>query len=176
MGRMKAGEGGQRGKEGATGGVEVNVPAPPRRNTVRTIAFSAPSHVAGKIMSIHAWTLVCAINVSTLISHPPPPLSPPSFSLPPSHSTFFLPQLLGHSSVHSLLVGTNQGSVLAFTIDIPSAKHRATRSPIVMPIGKCVQWCLCVLGVGVHAGGTCMWCGVECVECTGMYVVCMVGE
>lgn len=157
MGRMRGtGEGGQKGKEGATGGAEVNVPAPPRRNTVRTIAFSAPSHVAGTIQTcidsvIVFWSCCNNYYIMSLNHASPPPLlspvlsSPPSYSLPhPSHpSSFPLPtptpsQLPGHSSVHSLLVGTNQGSVLAYTIDIPSAKNRATRSPIVMPIGKCV--------------------------------------
>ena len=45
MGRMKPGEVGQ--KEGAA--AEASVPAPPRRNTVRTITFAAPSHVAGEM-------------------------------------------------------------------------------------------------------------------------------
>ena len=49
----------------------------------------------------------------------------------------FLIHSSGHSKVHSVLVGTNQGSVLGYTIDMPSAKHRDTRSPIIMPIGEC---------------------------------------
>ena len=36
----------------------------------------------------------------------------------------------------SLLVGTNQGGIMAYTIDIPSAKQRESKSPIVMPIGE----------------------------------------
>ena len=42
----------------------------------------------------------------------------------------------GNSSIHGVLVGTNQGGVLGFTLDMPSAKHRETRSPIIMPIGE----------------------------------------
>lgn len=33
-------------------------------------------------------------------------------------------------------MSTNQGSVLAFTLDMPSAKHRDSRSPIIMPVGE----------------------------------------
>ena len=33
-------------------------------------------------------------------------------------------------------MSTNQGGVLGFTLDMPSAKHRDTRSPIMMPIGE----------------------------------------
>ncbi len=36
----------------------------------------------------------------------------------------------------SLLVGTNQGGIMAYTIDIPGAKQRDSKSPIVMPIGE----------------------------------------
>ncbi len=43
--------------------------------------------------------------------------------------------LTGHSRVYSILVGTNQGSVLGYSVDMPSGRHRDTRSPIVMPIG-----------------------------------------
>lgn len=35
-----------------------------------------------------------------------------------------------------VLVGTNQGGVLAYTIDMPANKHRDSRSPIIMPIGE----------------------------------------
>ena len=38
--------------------------------------------------------------------------------------------------VPSVLVGTNQGGVLAYSIDMPPNKHRDTKSPIIMPIGK----------------------------------------
>ena len=47
---------------------------------------------------------------------------------------------VGHAVVPSLLIGTNQGGLLAYTIDLPSEKHKDSRSPIVMPIGKC--WCV----------------------------------
>ena len=52
---MKPGEPAQ--KEGA--GAEASVPAPPRRNTVRTIAFAAPSHVAGEIHCCKSVRTVC---------------------------------------------------------------------------------------------------------------------
>lgn len=42
----------------------------------------------------------------------------------------------GHAVVPCLLVGTNQGGIQAFTIDMPADKHRESKSPIVMPIGK----------------------------------------
>lgn len=59
----------------------------PRRDSIRTLMFTAPTHVSGS------------------------------------------------SLVHGLLVGTNQGAVLGFTVDPPQQKHRQTRSPIVMPVG-----------------------------------------
>lgn len=46
----------------------------------------------------------------------------------------------GHSLVHSVLIGTNQGGVLAYSVDVPSSKHRESRSPILMPIGKCAYF------------------------------------
>ena len=61
---------------------------PPRRDSIRTLQFTAPTHVTGS------------------------------------------------SLVHGLFVGTNQGAVLGFTIDPPQERHRQTRSPIVMPVGK----------------------------------------
>lgn len=42
----------------------------------------------------------------------------------------------GSSLVHGLLVGTNQGAVLGFTVDMPTSKQRGQRSPVIMPIGK----------------------------------------
>ncbi len=42
----------------------------------------------------------------------------------------------GHAVVPSILVGTNQGGIMAYSIDIPNAKQRDTKSPIVMPIGE----------------------------------------
>ncbi|XP_019850338.1 PREDICTED: lethal(2) giant larvae protein homolog 2-like [Amphimedon queenslandica] len=50
---------------------------------------------------------------------------------------FTAPTHLGGSSlVHGLLVGTNQGAVLGFTVDMPSSKQRGQRSPVVMPVDK----------------------------------------
>ena len=54
----------------------------------------------------------------------------------------------GHSKVHSILVGTNQGSVLGYTVDMPSGRHRDTRSPIVMPVGEYI---------GTHTWLTIYW-------------------
>lgn len=49
--------------------------------------------------------------------------------------TFTAPcQIAGHSSTYSLLVGTNCGQLMAYTIDMPAPKHRENRSPIIMPI------------------------------------------
>lgn len=69
--------------------VAANIP-PLRRDSIRTLTFTAPTHVGGS------------------------------------------------SLVHGLFVGTNQGAVLGFTIDIPTQKQRQTRSPIIMPIGMCL--------------------------------------
>ena len=43
----------------------------------------------------------------------------------------------GHSLMLSLLVGTNQGGVLAYSIEVPSSRHRESKSPFLMPVGKC---------------------------------------
>jgi lethal(2) giant larvae protein len=49
--------------------------------------------------------------------------------------TFTAPcHIAGHSSTYSLLVGTNCGQLLTYTVDMPAPKHRQNRSPIVMPI------------------------------------------
>ena len=42
----------------------------------------------------------------------------------------------GHSTTYNLLVGTNCGKVMAYTIDMPAPKYRESRSPIVMPISE----------------------------------------
>ena len=77
-------------------GVASNGPAaeaeakvtPPRRDSIRTIDFTAPTHMTGS------------------------------------------------SLTHGLLVGTNQGAVLGYMIDVPKPKDRNTRSPMVIQIGK----------------------------------------
>ena len=60
----------------------------PRRDSIRTLQFTAPTRVAGS------------------------------------------------SLVHGLFVGTNQGAVLGFTIDLPNQKSRYNKSPTVLPVGK----------------------------------------
>ena len=62
--------------------------SPPRRDSIRSIMFMAPTHISGS------------------------------------------------SLVNGLLVGTNQGSVLGFTIDIPQGKSREARVPVIMPVGE----------------------------------------
>lgn len=44
--------------------------------------------------------------------------------------------LPGHSLVYGVVIGTNQGGVLAYSIDMPPNKHRENKSPILMPIGE----------------------------------------
>ena len=61
---------------------------PPRRDSIRTIDFTAPTHMTGS------------------------------------------------SLTHGLLVGTNQGAVLGYMVDIPKPKDRSTRSPVVVQIGE----------------------------------------
>ena len=41
--------------------------------------------------------------------------------------------------MQGVLVSTNQGGVMGFTLDMPAAKYRDSRSPIMMPIGKQVH-------------------------------------
>lgn len=57
---------------------------------------------------------------------------------------------LGHATTPCLLVGTNQGGIMAYTIDMPTEKHRDSKSPIVMPIGKVmyVPMYLCIVQLG----------------------------
>lgn len=63
----------------------------------------------------------------------PPPMKRDSIRT----MTFTAPTHVGGSSlVHGLLVGTNQGAVLGFTVDVPVNKQRGQRSPVVMPVGK----------------------------------------
>jgi lethal(2) giant larvae protein len=73
-------------RRGGGGGAGTMTP-PPKRDLVKTMAFTAPCHLAG-------------------------------------HS----------SSYYGLLVGTNCGRLLTYTIDMPAPKHREARSPIVMPV------------------------------------------
>ncbi|CAI8051354.1 LLGL scribble cell polarity complex component 2 [Geodia barretti] len=72
-------------RRGGGGGAGTMTP-PPKRDFVKTMAFTAPCHLAG------------------------------------------------HSSWYGLLVGTNCGRLLTYTIDMPAPKHREARSPIVMPV------------------------------------------
>ena len=60
----------------------------PRRDSIRTLQFTAPTHISGS------------------------------------------------SLLHGLLVGTNQGAILGFTVDMPQERQRRVRSPIIMPVGK----------------------------------------
>lgn len=46
--------------------------------------------------------------------------------------------VIGHSPVASVVVGTNQGGVFAFSIDVASNRPRESKSPVLLPIGKCV--------------------------------------
>ena len=50
--------------------------------------------------------------------------------------SILIPVCIGHSSIPCVLVGTNQGGVLAFSIDMPANKNRASKSPIIMPVGE----------------------------------------
>lgn len=76
--------------------------------------------------------------------------------------------LTGHSRVYSVLVGTNQGSVLGYSVDMPSGRHRDSRSPIIMPIGDyrshqgghmhaCTCSCLNLIGRWWIVGNMCMY-------------------
>ncbi len=76
--------------------------------------------------------------------------------------------LTGHSRVYSVLVGTNQGSVLGYSVDMPSGRHRDSRSPIIMPIGDyrshqgghmhaCTCSCLNLIGRLWIVGNMCMY-------------------
>ena len=41
----------------------------------------------------------------------------------------------GSASVLGLFVGTNQGAVIGFTVDMPPERQRHTKSPVIMPVG-----------------------------------------
>lgn len=105
--------------QGAVGGgastdVSVeNTPLPPRRDIIKTINFTAPVQISGTEVFM-SWSPQLILQLLVIIC-------------------------VGHSRVHSILVGTNQGSVLGYTVDMPSGRHRDTRSPIVMPIGQLVS-------------------------------------
>ena len=78
---------------------------------------------------------------------------------------------VGHALVCSVVVGTNQGGVMAYSIDVPSSKHRNSKSPILMPIGKTLITissglyvrlkCLILQKKNIMRRKTTVWCFVE---------------